>query len=52
MKTLTASTILMESVVGAGGCLLIHALCDEYAILLHVDEFMVGFGPTEMMFGF
>jgi adenosylmethionine-8-amino-7-oxononanoate aminotransferase len=54
------ASILMESVVGAGGCLVmpkgymqgIRALCDEYDILLHVDEVMVGFGRTGKMFGF
>ena len=54
------ASIMMESVVGAGGCLVmpkgymqgIRALCDQYGILMHVDEVMVGFGRTGKMFGF
>jgi len=54
------ASIMMESVVGAGGCLVmpdgymqgIRALCDKYGILMHCDEVMVGFGRTGEMFGF
>uniref|UniRef100_A0A7S1YC61 Uncharacterized protein n=1 Tax=Grammatophora oceanica TaxID=210454 RepID=A0A7S1YC61_9STRA len=54
------ASIMMESIVGAGGCLVmpdgymqgIRALCDEYGILMHVDEVMVGFGRTGKLFGF
>jgi adenosylmethionine-8-amino-7-oxononanoate aminotransferase len=54
------ASIMMESIVGAGGCLVmppgymqgIRALCDEYGILLHCDEVMVGFGRTGTLFGF
>jgi len=54
------ASIMMESVVGAGGCLVmpkgymqgIRALCDQYGILMHVDEVMVGFGRTGKLFGF
>ena len=56
----TIASIMMESIVGAGGCLVmppgymqgIRALCDEYGILMHVDEVMVGFGRTGELFGF
>ena len=54
------ASIVMESIVGAGGCLVmpngymqgIRALCDQYGILMHVDEVMVGFGRTGTLFGF
>lgn len=54
------ASIVMESVVGAGGCLVmprgymqgIRALCDQYGILMHFDEVMVGFGRTGTLFGF
>jgi taurine--2-oxoglutarate transaminase len=54
------ASIMMESIVGAGGVLImpkgymqgIRALCDKYGILMHVDEVMVGFGRTGKMFGF
>jgi adenosylmethionine-8-amino-7-oxononanoate aminotransferase len=54
------ASIVMESVVGAGGCLVmppgymqgVRAICDRYGILMHVDEVMVGFGRTGKMFGF
>lgn len=54
------ASILMESIVGAGGCLVmptgymqgVRALCDQYGILMHVDEVMVGFGRTGKLFGF
>jgi len=54
------ASIVMESIVGAGGCLVmppgymqgIRALCDQYGILMHVDEVMVGFGRTGKLFGF
>ena len=54
------ASIMMESIVGAGGCLImpdgymqgIRALCDKYGILMHVDEVMVGFGRTGKLFGF
>eukprot|EP00934_Nitzschia_sp_Nitz4_P004328 Nitzschia sp. Nitz4//scaffold10_size219509//199064//200734//NITZ4_001461-RA/size219509-processed-gene-0.101-mRNA-1//1//CDS//3329533019//4318//frame0 len=54
------ASIMMESIVGAGGCLImppgymqgVRALCDKYGILMHVDEVMVGFGRTGKMFGF
>lgn len=56
----TIASIMMESVVGAGGCLVmpegymqgIRAICDKYGILMHVDEVMVGFGRTGKLFGF
>lgn len=56
----TIASIVMESIVGAGGCLImppgymqgIRAICDQYGILMHVDEVMVGFGRTGKMFGF
>jgi taurine---2-oxoglutarate transaminase len=54
------ASIVMEPIVGAGGCLImppgymqgIRAICDKYGILMHVDEVMVGFGRTGKLFGF
>jgi adenosylmethionine-8-amino-7-oxononanoate aminotransferase len=54
------ASIIMESIVGAGGCLImppgymqgIRAICDKYGILMHCDEVMVGFGRTGKLFGF
>ena len=54
------ASIMMESIVGAGGCLVmppgymqgIRAICDKYGILMHLDEVMVGFGRTGQLFGF
>lgn len=54
------ASIMMESIVGAGGCLVmpdgymqgVRAICDKYGILMHCDEVMVGFGRTGQMFGF
>lgn len=54
------ASIVMESIGGAGGCLVpppgylpgVRALCDAYGILLHLDEVMVGFGRTGRLFGF
>ena len=54
------ASIMMESIVGAGGCLImpdgymqgIRAICDKYGILMHLDEVMVGFGRTGKLFGF
>jgi len=54
------ASIMIESVVGAGGCLVmppgymqgVRAICDQYGILMHVDEVMVGFGRTGKLFGF
>lgn len=54
------ASIMTESVLGAGGCLIfpdgflqgVRALCDQYGILMHVDEVMMGFGRTGKMFGF
>jgi len=54
------ASIMTESVLGAGGCVVfpngfmqgIRALCDQYGILMHVDEVMMGFGRTGTMFGF
>ena len=54
------ASIMMESIVGAGGCLVmppgymqgIRAICDKYEILMHLDEVMVGFGRTGQLFGF
>jgi taurine---2-oxoglutarate transaminase len=48
------ASIVMESIVGAGGVLVmpqgymqgVRAICDKYGILLHLDEVMVGFGRT------
>eukprot|EP00594_Rhizosolenia_setigera_P009074 CAMPEP_0178956132 /NCGR_PEP_ID=MMETSP0789-20121207/10040_1 /TAXON_ID=3005 /ORGANISM="Rhizosolenia setigera, Strain CCMP 1694" /LENGTH=507 /DNA_ID=CAMNT_0020637939 /DNA_START=170 /DNA_END=1693 /DNA_ORIENTATION=+ len=54
------ASIMMESIVGAGGVLVmpdgymqgVRAICDEYGILMHCDEVMVGFGRTGKLFGF
>lgn len=54
------ASIMLEPIVGAGGCLImppgymqgLRAICDKYGILLHFDEVMVGFGRTGKMFGF
>lgn len=54
------ASIMMESIVGAGGVLIlpdnylqgVRALCDKYGILMHLDEVMVGFGRTGKLFGF
>jgi taurine---2-oxoglutarate transaminase len=53
------ASIMMESIVGAGGCLImppgymqgIRAICDKYGTLMHLDEVMVGFGRTGKLFG-
>jgi len=54
------ASIMTESIQGAGGCVIfpdgflqgVRALCDQYGILMHVDEVMMGFGRTGKMFGF
>jgi len=54
------ASIMTESIQGAGGCVIfpdgflqgVRALCDQYNILMHVDEVMMGFGRTGKMFGF
>jgi len=54
------ASIMMESIVGAGGCLImpdgymqgVRAICDKYGILMHCDEVMVGFGRTGKLMGF
>jgi taurine--2-oxoglutarate transaminase len=54
------ASIMMEPIVGAGGCLImptgymqgVRAIADRYGILLHFDEVMVGFGRTGKLFGF
>lgn len=54
------ASIMMESIVGAGGVLImpdnylqgVRAICDKYGILMHLDEVMVGFGRTGKLFGF
>jgi len=54
------ASIMTESIQGAGGCLIfpdgylqgVRALCDQYGILMHMDEVMMGFGRTGTMFGF
>lgn len=54
------ASIMMESIVGAGGCLImpdgymqgVRAICDKYGILMHCDEVMVGFGRTGKIMGF
>mmetsp|Transcript_659 Transcript_659/g.1577 ORF Transcript_659/g.1577 Transcript_659/m.1577 type:complete len:515 (+) Transcript_659:140-1684(+) len=54
------ASIMTESIQGAGGCLIfpdgylqgVRALCDQYGILMHMDEVMMGFGRTGKMFGF
>lgn len=54
------ASIMIESIVGAGGCLVmppgymqgVRAICDKYGILMHCDEVMVGFGRTGTLFGF
>lgn len=54
------ASIMTESILGAGGCLImppgymqgVRAICDKYGILLHVDEVMMGFGRTGKIMGF
>lgn len=54
------ASIMTESIQGAGGCVIfpdgylqgVRALCDQYGILMHMDEVMMGFGRTGRMFGF
>eukprot|EP00928_Gymnodinium_smaydae_P015226 TRINITY_DN1558_c0_g2_i6.p1 TRINITY_DN1558_c0_g2~~TRINITY_DN1558_c0_g2_i6.p1 ORF type:complete len:555 (+),score=79.59 TRINITY_DN1558_c0_g2_i6:63-1727(+) len=56
----TIAAMLLESVVGAGGCLIppdgymqgVRALCDKYGILLIADEVMMGFFRTGPLFAF
>eukprot|EP00928_Gymnodinium_smaydae_P015220 TRINITY_DN1558_c0_g1_i1.p2 TRINITY_DN1558_c0_g1~~TRINITY_DN1558_c0_g1_i1.p2 ORF type:complete len:243 (+),score=42.11 TRINITY_DN1558_c0_g1_i1:637-1365(+) len=56
----TIAAMMLESVVGAGGCLIppdgymqgVRALCDKYGILLIADEVMMGFFRTGPLFGF
>lgn len=52
--------MLMESIIGAGGCLImppgymqgVRAILTKYNILMICDEVMVGFGRTGKLFGF
>lgn len=54
------ASIMTESIMGAGGCLImppgymqgVRAICDKYGILMHCDEIMVGFGRTGTLMGF
>jgi len=54
------ASIVTEPIQGAGGCVIfpdgflqgVRALCDQYGILMHMDEVMMGFGRTGKMFGF
>lgn len=56
----TIAAMLMESIVGAGGCLIlpekyvqgVRSLCDKYGIVLIMDEVMMGFGRTGTFWGF
>lgn len=56
----TVAAVMLEPIVGAGGCLVppegyfqgVRALCDKYDILLIADEVMVGFGRTGKFWGF
>jgi adenosylmethionine-8-amino-7-oxononanoate aminotransferase len=56
----TVAAIMLEPIVGAGGCLVpphgylegVRALCDKYDVLLILDEVMVGFGRTGKMWAF
>ena len=52
--------MMMESIVGAGGCLVmpdgymqgVRAILSKYNIMMICDEVMVGFGRTGKLFGF
>lgn len=54
------AAVLLETVVGAGGVIPpppgylagVRALCDEYGIMLILDEVMAGFGRTGRWFAF
>lgn len=56
----TIACMLMESVVGAGGVLVmppgymqgVRAMCTRYNIMMICDEVMMGFGRTGKMFSF
>lgn len=54
----TIAAFMTEPIQGAGGVLIppddflieVRKLCDEYGILMHVDEVITGFGRTGKMF--
>ncbi len=56
----TIATILLETIVGTAGVLIppagylpgVRALCDEFGIVLILDEVMAGFGRTGRWFAF
>ncbi|KNC78180.1 hypothetical protein SARC_09376 [Sphaeroforma arctica JP610] len=56
----TIAAIHVESITGSNGWLMPHptymqgvrALCDQYGILMVIDEVMTGFGRTGTMFGY
>jgi taurine--2-oxoglutarate transaminase len=56
----TIAAIMVEAIPGSAGVLLppdgyvqaVRSICDEFGIVLIVDEVMAGFGRTGKMFGF
>lgn len=56
----SVAAVLLETVIGAGGVIPpprgylagVRALCDEYGIMLVLDEVMAGFGRTGRWFAF
>lgn len=54
----TISAFIVESVIGSGGCIIpvpeylpmVRSICDQYGVLMIVDEVMSGFGRTGKWF--